>query len=49
MKKHGIDAPALVRQVEAMVGEDFGITDEAFETVRLEEAASIGAERLEAL
>ncbi len=49
LKKHSIDAMALVRQVETIMGEDFGITDAAFETVRLQEAAAIGTERLEAL
>ena len=49
MRKHGIDAMALVRQVEAVIGAKFGITDDDFAAVRLQEAAAIGSERLEAL
>ena len=49
MRKHGIDAMALVRRVETMMGEEFGISEADFDAVRLQEAASIGTERLEAL
>lgn len=49
MDKHGIDAMALVRRVEAVMGEEFGIVGDDFAAVRLREAAAIGGERLEAL
>ncbi|MDE0537817.1 MAG: hypothetical protein OXH94_03715 [Rhodospirillales bacterium] len=49
LRKHGIDALALADRVETMLGERLGIGEDELETVRLQEAASIGAERLEAL
>ena len=49
LRKHGIDALALVHQVEEMLGEDFQISEDDLDTVRLQETSAIGAERLEAL
>ncbi len=44
MKEHGIDAMALVRKVEAMVGKQFGIVEKDLSEVRLEAVHSASKE-----
>ncbi len=49
MRKHGLDATALVAAVERVVGEDLGITADDLADVRLQAAASLSVDQLEAL
>lgn len=49
MEKYGLTALALVRRIEQLTGEDFGIDDSDLAAVRLETQGSIGAAQLEAL
>lgn len=49
MKKYALDAMALVRQIEDLVGDSFGITEHDLAAVRLQEAAALSAAQLEAL
>lgn len=48
-KKYGLDAIALVRRVEELLGKNFNISENDLANVRLEEASAIGSEQLEAL
>lgn len=48
-RKYGLDAVALVKRVETILGENLGITEQDLADVRLEEASAITAEQLEAL
>ena len=49
MRKHGIDALALVAKVEELIGEPLGITNEDLAHIRLEDFKSRSTEQLEAL
>ncbi|MEM8859650.1 MAG: transketolase C-terminal domain-containing protein [Chloroflexota bacterium] len=49
MREYGLDAIALVRKVEEILGTEFGITEDDLTAVRLEEAFSLSVEQLEAL
>lgn len=49
MKKYELDATALVRAVEDLIGDRLGITEDDLAAVRLAEAASLSTEQLEAL
>ena len=48
-KKYGLDALALVRRVEKVLGQDLDITGDDLDGIRLQEASAISAEQLEAL
>ena len=48
-KKYGLDAMALVKQVETVLGQNLAISENDLENVRIEETSAIGAEQLEAL
>jgi transketolase len=47
MKKYGLDAIALVRAIERLLGRDFGVTEDDLTTVRLDAVHS--AAKAEAL
>ena len=47
--KYGLDAIALVKRVEIVLGENLGITEQDLADVRIEEASAITTEQLEAL
>lgn len=49
MKKHALDATALVRSVEEILGADLNISEDDLADVRLQEAASLSVDQLEAL
>ena len=49
MRKHGLDATALVAAVEGVLGEQLNVTADDLADVRLQAAASISANQLEAL
>lgn len=49
MRKHHIDALSLVRRVESMMSESFGISEDELSGVRLEDVASRSVDQLEAL
>ena len=49
MRKHEIDALALVRRVEEVVGEPLGISEEELAAVRVEDVGARSSEQLEAL
>lgn len=49
MREYGLDALALVRQVESIIGESFDISEDDLSAIRLEEAFSLSIEQLEAL
>jgi transketolase len=48
-KKYGLDAIALVRQIEDVLGQDLDISEDDLSNVRLREATSISSDQLEAL
>ena len=49
MKKYGLDAIALVNEIEDLMGKTLGINEDDLASVRLDTQASIGASQLEAL
>ncbi|MDX1522009.1 MAG: transketolase C-terminal domain-containing protein [Anaerolineae bacterium] len=49
MREYGLDAMALVRKVEEILGESFNISEDDLAGIRLEPAFSVSVEQLEAL
>ena len=49
LREHGLDAPAIVRAVDAARGKDSGVTEQDLGAVRVREASSLSVDQLEAL
>ena len=41
LKKYGLDAAALVRAAEDLVGEEFGIGEDSFDEIRFEDYSAV--------